>query len=262
MKLFSLHLVIALAFCLTACGATPHARGRRPFWPLDTDDASTQRIQKTASTTSQPKKTQQKSKSSAQKPKQAAESPLVAQRRKNLAQERTKPTQKRIRPQIFPSDTDSDLAQDRRTLIKRNLDRLENQKAWNGQKASDRALIQGVFANLALDAQPENRSIEELKNLGRARQGTPKLGDLIFFEAGGQAPQVGVFRRAQGQTYEVLAVTRGAARIVYVDLTHPHERRVNGRIVNSFLRAPKRQDSSKTAYLAGGLFRGARTLLD
>ncbi len=259
MKLFSLHLTILFAFALTACGSTQNAGLRptsHPFLSFKNDQAETpiRNVKKTVAsaqnTTSKSKKNEQSQQSS----QQTQNSRAAAKSQKRAASNPPK--------HVYTSDADRDLAQDRRSIIKRNLDRIQNQKIVDGQQICDRVLVQTVFGDLSLDSQPETRSISELRKVSRARKGTPKLGDLIFFEAGGNAPEVGILRSAHGSNYEVVAVTRGAARIVYLDLDNPHERRVNGRVANSFLRAPKRQDPKGTAYLAGGLFREARTLLD
>jgi len=90
------------------------------------------------------------------------------------------------------------------------------------------------------------------------RNRLPRLGDLVLFEGtgarrGGPSHVAVVVGVGHDGTLEVIGWRRGVVRRDRVNPIHPSSRRLDGRIVNSFVRVIRRDDPPGTRYLAGEL---------
>lgn len=101
---------------------------------------------------------------------------------------------------------------------------------------------------------------------------TPVVGDLVFFhntyDANGDRRNndwyvhVGVIESVdRNNTIVVLSYRDGAVQRDRMNLTHPHEPRLEGEIINSTLRNAQKNDPAYTQYLAGQLFAGFGSIL-
>jgi len=123
--------------------------------------------------------------------------------------------------------------------------RLVLADAGAGTSASDLIALRGTF----------------LRRGALYRNRLPRLGDLVLFAGTGTRPRgpshvavvVGV---APDGTLEVIGWRRGVVRRDRVNPIHPSSRRLDGRIVNSFVRVIRRDDPPGTRYLAGELLDG------
>ncbi len=158
------------------------------------------------------------------------------------------------------TDADSELAAQRRALIQRALQALDGKRGLDG----DAALVRAAFAETRLDAAPDAfASVQTLRERSRPRRGRPRPADLVFFAGVDFGPRVGLVTRVlRGGVVEAMFIARGAVRRIRFDVRRPDERRVDGNIVNTFVRPKRRDDPPGTAYLAGQLVDSVRTLLD
>lgn len=122
--------------------------------------------------------------------------------------------------------------------------------------SNDRALLTKVFGEHPLGDARDGAAVWGLTD---AREGVAQGGDLLVLVDDGRGPAVAVVlgRRADG-ALEAVAVTRGAARRVFVDARHPNRRRRGGQVINTFLRPRRQGDPPNTRYLAGARLIGAR----
>lgn len=150
---------------------------------------------------------------------------------------------------------------DARAQVARRLDALISKRKIEGRKATELALLRAAFdgTGYARDAQSV-RKIGALRRAGR-RVSAPRTGDLLLFRTAGNTPGLAITRRVRGTVIEAVAITRGAARLIRLDLRRPTVRRASGRIVNTFLRTIRAGDRPRTAYLAGQLLNQVRDVL-
>lgn len=150
------------------------------------------------------------------------------------------------------------------TLALARIEALERAASINGEPAADMRLVRTVFADLPVRRDPAGTDdVTEFRDVLPARTGAPKPLDLVFFEAPGFGPRVGIVRSvADDGTAEAAFVTRAAVRTIRFRLDDPHTRRIGRRVINSFIRKKSRRDPRGTAYLAGALFESVRTLVD
>ena len=123
-------------------------------------------------------------------------------------------------------------------------------RALIGRSASsDRTLLEALFPDHDL---AQATGSEDLLDETRTRQGRARVGDLLVFIDGADAPSVGVITATlAGGVLEAAAVTRGKVRKIRVDRRRPDRRRANGRILNTFIRARHINDPAGLPYLAG-----------
>jgi hypothetical protein len=158
------------------------------------------------------------------------------------------------------TDADADLAGQRRALVDRALQALDGDHEVHG----DAALVRAAFADARLDCAPEAfTSVDALRARSRPRRGRPRPADLVFFAGADFGPRVGVVTRVlRGGVVEAAFIARGAVRRIRFDVRRADQRRVDGGIVNTFVRPKRKDDPPGTAYLAGQLVDSVRTLLD
>lgn len=136
-----------------------------------------------------------------------------------------------------------------------SLSALEGHRVVGGRPASDQALIEVAYG----DDAPSPTAIGRPLIRGEA----PKPGDVVLFAGDGYGPRSGVLMQVDrdGQ-YEVMFVTRGAVRRIYLDPRRPHTRRVGDDIRNSFIRPLRRGRAHDNRVLAGQLLAGFRRVED
>ena len=162
-------------------------------------------------------------------------------------------------------DADPDLASERRARIRAKLDALRAMPRGVCERADDVTLLVEVFGGLALQrpAAEALRDVEATLDAARERVGTPRTGDVLFFEDHPGVPRVAVvFDASRAGGLEALACTRGAFRVIRVSPEAPRVRRRGAAIANSFLRARAPDDPPRAPGLAGELLVGIGTLLD
>lgn len=127
------------------------------------------------------------------------------------------------------------------------------------------------FANAAqLTIVDLHRAVQKAGTIYHSK--TPVIGDLVFFhntyDANGDRRNndwyvhVGVIESVdRNHTIVVLSYRDGAVQRDRLNLTHPHEARLNGEVINSSLREAKKGDPTYTQYLAGQLFAGFGSIL-
>jgi len=97
-------------------------------------------------------------------------------------------------------------------------------------------------------------------------QGSLKAGDIVLFHNVFDANRngenddwytgAGVVVECRAARFAAVASTGRELRMVYLKPDDPHRRRLDGQVVNSFLRAPSRTDKPRQAYMAGELYAG------
>ena len=109
---------------------------------------------------------------------------------------------------------------------------------------------------------PAQLTLIKARSLGVQRVGGGMIGDLIVFRPLSHAINLAViYEHMGGQKYKALAFIRGGVRSIFIDLAHPNARRVNGTLVNSFIRSiHSAQAQPPHFYLAGESVQSLRAL--
>jgi hypothetical protein len=146
-------------------------------------------------------------------------------------------------------------------LIRRNQLRLD--PMLYRTRMDEMAFLRAVFRNTRWDK--GLRTIHSPNVLAGRRtlpiKGPPKIGDLLFFDAGPVSPTVAVVSgRPLSGTVPALAIHLGRVRTIYINRTSRFHRRRSGRIVNTFVRRIRPSDPPGLRYLAGDALRTTRRL--
>ena len=117
---------------------------------------------------------------------------------------------------------------------------------------------------------PRSLTTKGLWSVGVRRAGPPEVGDMLLFKPlKGTLEVAFVLEVVEGQALRAVAITRGAPRLIYAHLKLPHTRRLDGELINSYVRraTPSRSSSRSGSnelegggYLAGELLDEVRAI--
>ena len=107
-------------------------------------------------------------------------------------------------------------------------------------------------------------SADDLRGAGVRRGGRPRVGDLLVFRQHPDSLDLAVVLEVRGARLRAVGLLRGAAREVRLDLDAPSTRRIDGEVVNTYLRkarpAEGDEGGAECPCLAGELLVDVRAL--
>lgn len=144
--------------------------------------------------------------------------------------------------------------------------RLVSAQDLGGAPINSTELLLALFrAHVSLKGRvPLSITPKGLRTLGVRRSGPPQRGDLLVFKELPNTLDVAVITEVQGaQALRAIGVLRGAPRALVLHLGQPDVRRVDGELINTYVRAARPDPSGalmEGGYLAGELLVDVRAL--
>jgi len=150
--------------------------------------------------------------------------------------------------------------------LRAQAERLIDSKGLDGAPISSTELILALYrSHLRLrDRVPLSITSRGLRGLGLRRSGVPRRGDLLIFKDSPHTLDAAVILEVKGsQAIKAVGVLRGAPRVIYLHLSQRDLRRVEGEVINSYVRAAAEGPNGELlqgGYLAGELLVDVRAL--
>ena len=144
--------------------------------------------------------------------------------------------------------------------------KLIDAQSLGGAPINSTELVLALFrAHVSLKGRvPLSITPRGLRTLGVRRSGPPQRGDLLVFKELPNTLDVAVITEVRGaQAVKAVGILRGAPRALLIHLGQPDVRRVEGELVNTYVRGASLDETGAIAeggYLAGELLVDVRAL--